>query len=63
MQTKFFDERPDCCHVLEERNKWIISLDRIKEMKEYNDFTNYLKNNTINEELVNYTKYHFDMQF
>ena len=60
MKSKVCDERPDCCHVLGKRNKWIISLDNIKETKEYNDFINYSKDNSINEELVNYAKYHFN---
>ena len=61
MQSEICDERPDCCHVLEERNEWIISLDIIKQMKEYNDFISHLKNNFINEELINYTKYHLKL--
>ena len=61
MQLEVCEERPDCCHVLEERNEWIISLDIIKKTKEYNDFINYSTNNSINEELVNYAKYQFNL--
>ena len=61
MQSIVCNERPDCCVVLEERDKWIMSLDIIKETKEYNDFINHFKNNSINEELLNYTKYHLNL--
>ena len=61
MQSIVCNERPDCCLVLEERDKWIISLDRIKETKEYNDFINQLIINSNNEELINYTKYHLKL--
>ena len=62
MKSDFCEERADCCHVLEERYKWIMSLFDIRESKEYKDFINQYNNNSITDEsLVKYAKYHFQL--
>ena len=63
MQSEVCDERPDCCHVLEEKDEWITSLDVFRESEEFKEFVNQLHNNSINDEsLVNYAKYHFNLK-
>ena len=62
MQTEVPEERPDCCHVLEERDKWITSLDNIRESEEFKEFVNQLQNNSITDKsIVKYAKYHFNL--
>ena len=62
MQSEVCDERPDCCLVLEEREVWVLTLDDIREVEEYEEFVKQLHNNSITEEsLVKYTKYHFEL--
>ena len=62
MKSNFFEERPDCCDVLEERDKWVMSFDNIRESEEYKEFVKQLNNNSITDEsLVIYAKYHFKL--
>ena len=58
MKSDFSEERADCCDVLEEKDKWILSLDNIRESEEYEEFINqYISD----ELLVKYVKYHFKL--
>ena len=60
MKSKFFEDRPHCYQVLEERDEWITSLNNIKETEEYKEFFDRLQNNSITDEsFVKYAKYHF----
>ena len=62
MKSKLFEERPDCCDVLEERNKWIMSLDNIRESEEFKEFVDELHNNLITDDsIVKYAKYHLNL--
>ena len=64
MQLIKCNERPDCCHIIQTKDEWIMSLMSIKETNEYKKFIEYLNNNTITEEsLVKYAKYHLELKF
>ena len=62
MQSVVIDERPDCYQVLEERDDWVMSLDNIRETKEYKEFVNRLHNNSITDQFIaKYAKYHLNL--
>ena len=62
MKSEYFEERPDCCDVLAKRDDCLMSLDTIRETKEYKEFFKLLHNNSISDELlVKYAKYHFQL--
>ena len=61
MQSMVCDERPDCCDVIEAKDKWINSFDNIKETEEFKEFIVKLNNTKSDSSLEIYAKYLFKL--
>ena len=55
------DERPDCCDVIEVKDKWITSLTKIKETEEFKEFIVKLNNTKSDSSLEINAKYLFKL--